>query len=440
MQRFFRVTTRYGGGFVQSIDGVAGSSTRHDWFYYVNGVQAPFGAAATKLHLGDRVWWDFHDWRATDTIPAVVGSYPEPFQHGIGGRRYPVTLECANGVSATCRAVAASFARLGVVAATQYFGTGSGTDSLGVLVGTWSTVRAAIVGEFLRKGPSVSGVYARFAGPGGSQLQLLDPGGHVVRTLGRGRRAHRRHRGRLRHADVGHHRHQPHRGGGGGSRARAPPTWPTTSPSRSQAVRSLRCPWSPDGELPAAGQPPARRPRGQRLSLLPRPRPRRPPALGADPSRRGGPRRGRRRRIGARVAGPLRQAARFILPVAAAIVVINALVTRDGLTVILRLGPWPVLGQTNVTLEATVYGGVLALRAAILILVGALYTLAVDPDGVLRLFRRVSFRSALTATLATRLVPVLLRDSRRFADAQRCRPGRPPTRVAASALEHGQRP
>ena len=64
------------------------------------------------------------------------------------------------------------------------------------------------------------------------------------------------------------------------------------------------------------------------------------------------------------------------------------------------------------------------------ILCGALYTAAVDPDEVLRLFRRVSFRSALTATLATRMVPLLIRDSRRLADAQRCRPGPPASRIA----------
>src|SRR6202030_464607 len=92
-------------------------------------------------------------------------------------------------------------------------------------------------------------------------------------------------------------------------------------------------------------------------------------------------------------------------------------------------GDLPVLGHTDVTLEATAYGAILGLRAVALILCGALYTAAVDPDEVLRLFRRVSFRSALTATLATRMVPVLIRDSRRLADAQRCRPGRPPTRV-----------
>jgi energy-coupling factor transport system permease protein len=111
-------------------------------------------------------------------------------------------------------------------------------------------------------------------------------------------------------------------------------------------------------------------------------------------------------------------------------VVINALVTRDGLTVIWRLGDLPVLGQTDITLEATTYGAILGLRAVAVILCGALYTAAVDPDEVLRLFRRVSFRSALTATLATRMIPVLIRDSRRLADAQRCRPGPRPSRMA----------
>jgi energy-coupling factor transport system permease protein len=132
------------------------------------------------------------------------------------------------------------------------------------------------------------------------------------------------------------------------------------------------------------------------------------------------------------VAGVRRQIARaalFALLLALTIAVINALVTRDGLHVIVRLGDLPLLGHTDITLEATVYGAVLGLRAVALILCAALYTAAVDPDEVLRLFRRVSFRSALTATLATRMVPVLARDSRRLADAQRCRPGPAPSRV-----------
>lgn len=129
------------------------------------------------------------------------------------------------------------------------------------------------------------------------------------------------------------------------------------------------------------------------------------------------------------VGRELRRALLFAAALALTITVINALVTRDGLTVIVRLGQLPVLGHTDVTLEATAYGGILGLRALALILCGALYTSAVDPDDVLRLFRRISFRSALSATIATRMVPVLTRDARRLADAQRCRPGPPPNRV-----------
>ena len=134
--------------------------------------------------------------------------------------------------------------------------------------------------------------------------------------------------------------------------------------------------------------------------------------------------------VGAGVGSELRRAALFAVPLAVGIALVNALVTRDGLTVIVRLGDLPVLGHTDITLEATAYGWILGLRGMALILCGALYTAAVDPDEVLRLFRRVSFRSALTATLATRMVPMLVRDSRRLADAQRCRPGRAPSRYA----------
>ena len=133
--------------------------------------------------------------------------------------------------------------------------------------------------------------------------------------------------------------------------------------------------------------------------------------------------------LAARVGREVRRAALWALPLGLGIAVINALVSRNGLTVIWRLGDLPVLGHTDVTLEATVYGAILGLRAVIVIACGALYTAAIDPDQVLGLFRRVSFRSALTATLATRMVPILIRDSRRLADAQRCRPGRPPTRL-----------
>ena len=182
----FKVATRYSGGFVESIDGHAGGSSRLDWFYYVNGIQATLGAAGTSVHKGDRIWWDLHDWSATDSIPAVVGSFPEPFIHGINGRRYPVTLECGTDTPKACQRVTAELSSIGVPVASQAIGGGSGTDSIGVVVGTWNDVHGELLAQLIDHGPVSSGVYARFSGSSGSSLQLLDPAGKVVRTLGAG--------------------------------------------------------------------------------------------------------------------------------------------------------------------------------------------------------------------------------------------------------------
>jgi hypothetical protein len=187
LERSFRVRTRYGGGFVESIDGASGSASRRDWFYYVNGIQASLGAAGTSVHRGDRIWWDLHDWSATDSIPAVVGSFPEPFIHGSGGRRYPTVLECASDTQAACQRVTSELNAIGVKAAAQAPGAGgAGADSLAVVVGTWHDVQSEFAANLIEHGPGSSGIYARFAGPAGSALQLLDPRGQVVRTLGAG--------------------------------------------------------------------------------------------------------------------------------------------------------------------------------------------------------------------------------------------------------------
>jgi hypothetical protein len=186
LERSFSVRTRYGGGFVESIDGLSGNASRRDWFYYVNGIEAPLGAAATTVHRGDRIWWDLHDWSATQSIPAVVGSFPEPFVHGIGGKRLPTALECSADVNAACRRVASELTgAAGVPTAQQLLGTGSGQDSLAVEVAPWRELRGELVAELIERGPSTSGVYAKF-NPSGTTVQLLDPRGRVVRTLGTG--------------------------------------------------------------------------------------------------------------------------------------------------------------------------------------------------------------------------------------------------------------
>jgi energy-coupling factor transport system permease protein len=126
--------------------------------------------------------------------------------------------------------------------------------------------------------------------------------------------------------------------------------------------------------------------------------------------------------VGSQLVRSLRTAAIVALP----IVLVNVLVSRDGLTVFARLGDLGPFGQGDLTVEALVYGAVIALKVTLLILVTTLAGLAVDPDELLRLFRRLSFRSALTASLATRMLPVLAADAQRLAEAQRTRPGGAP--------------
>ena len=57
------VKTRYGGGFVQSIEGVEGNLRRHqDWFWFVNGLIGDRSASSYRLRDGDIAWWDYRDW------------------------------------------------------------------------------------------------------------------------------------------------------------------------------------------------------------------------------------------------------------------------------------------------------------------------------------------------------------------------------------------
>ena len=87
LDRVADIETRYGGRFVQAVDGIEGSLDRgDDWFYYVNGYLAERGAAEYRLRDGDVAWWDYRDWAGggerEDRV--VVGAFPEPFLHGYG--------------------------------------------------------------------------------------------------------------------------------------------------------------------------------------------------------------------------------------------------------------------------------------------------------------------------------------------------------------------
>jgi hypothetical protein len=181
------ITTRYGGGFVQSIDGQAGEEhdgRRSDWFFYVNGIESPVGAAEVHVRGGDRIWWDYRDWTDAMSVPAVVGSWPEPFsQVSAGAERRPVQVECM-GARPPCETVADRLAEAGVDAGIERASHGHGrldASALRLLVGSWSQVRGDPAVNALRGGPADSGVFATFKG---RHLVGLDTSAKPARDLG----------------------------------------------------------------------------------------------------------------------------------------------------------------------------------------------------------------------------------------------------------------
>lgn len=177
------ITTRYGGGFIQSIDGLAGGTSggrRSDWFFYVNGIESPVGSTGYDLSHGDRIWWDYRDWTAAMRVPAVVGSWPEPFLHGFRGEHWPAVLDC-RATAAICRAASDRLAPLGVKTS-----SGPTANPLVVLVGVWKVVRRDQPAALLAAGPDRSGVFARFVGTRKPLLDLLNQQGQPAGSIGKG--------------------------------------------------------------------------------------------------------------------------------------------------------------------------------------------------------------------------------------------------------------
>jgi Domain of unknown function (DUF4430) len=179
LDREAEIATRYGGGFVQSIEDVSGEvrgGRRFDWFFYVNGIESPIGSAEAEVRGGDRIWWDHRDWTDAMRVPAVVGSWPEPLLQASDDDPHEVGVECAAERS-TCDEVQEKLGAADVDAAVVDPG---GTDDSAprVLVGEWERIHDDPAAALLAEGPATSGVFARIGGSGdGQQLTLLDERG-----------------------------------------------------------------------------------------------------------------------------------------------------------------------------------------------------------------------------------------------------------------------
>jgi len=126
----------------------------------------------------------------------------------------------------------------------------------------------------------------------------------------------------------------------------------------------------------------------------------------------------------ARVLTQWRAVMRFMLWMAAAIVVINVLVSNQGSHVLLEAGfQLPLLGTPRLTVEALAFGGAMAVRLAAIISAFTLVNLCVHPDDLMRaaIKLRLPYRSVLVTSLSIRFVPVLMQDARTIADVQQSR-------------------
>jgi len=193
LDREAEITTRYGGGFVQSIEGVAGGvedGRSFDWFFYVNGIESSIGSAEVQLRGGDRIWWDHRDWTEAMRVPAVVGSWPEPLaQAAEGTDRLPVRVECAASRSA-CDETVERLADDGVAAAIEPVSESAGPDgeeAMRVLVGSWPRLRDDPAASRLERDPEQSGVFARFERSGTDwELDVLTAAAEEAAQLGNG--------------------------------------------------------------------------------------------------------------------------------------------------------------------------------------------------------------------------------------------------------------
>ncbi|HSI81344.1 MAG TPA: DUF4430 domain-containing protein [Solirubrobacterales bacterium] len=175
LDREAEITTRYGGGFVQSIDGISGSAEdgrSFDWFFYVNGIESPIGSAEAGVEPGDRIWWDHHDWTNVMRVPAVVGSFPQPFASAFEGGGEPIEVGCA-GADDACGIAAEALEVEGIEADVVELGEAEAGSQPRVLVGELDAVLEDRVAAALIEGPDRSGVFARATG-GGSELELHD--------------------------------------------------------------------------------------------------------------------------------------------------------------------------------------------------------------------------------------------------------------------------
>jgi hypothetical protein len=147
---------------------------------FVNGVQPDEPSAEYELTAGERLQWDQD---AAASTRAIVGAFPDPFLHGLDGRKRPVRVECDDAESAACEGAKEALQDAGVPTSGSSLGAPGTENVTRLVVAKWPEARIVRGGHTLEEGPAQSGVYARFTS---NALELLDADGEVVKRAAPG--------------------------------------------------------------------------------------------------------------------------------------------------------------------------------------------------------------------------------------------------------------
>lgn len=179
-----KVETSYGGLFVTSINDFKRrevNGVQVDWFYYINGLLAPVGAADYTLHDGDIERWDLHPWASLPAASAIIGDFPEPFLHGYDGDKDPTIIIFSSDFRSEAEGLAEELSKFGVEAGLKAMETISPDDE------TLGENNLIVIGYFTDDLPSeLNRIYDRlgyYAHYDDGSVHALDWKGDVSRSF-----------------------------------------------------------------------------------------------------------------------------------------------------------------------------------------------------------------------------------------------------------------
>lgn len=188
LRKVAEVETVYGGGFVNAINGVRSGftgtqQTMTDWFVYINGIQARTGALNYALNDGDIQHWDFHVWNFRQSVPAIIGDFPEPCGHGYGGKVSPTLIAYASNLAKEASSLKNGLSQRGVNSlSTKRLGELSAADKESANLILLGTIDSEPISELNYIWDKL-GFFAHFSG---EKLVVFNASGDIATEYGAG--------------------------------------------------------------------------------------------------------------------------------------------------------------------------------------------------------------------------------------------------------------